>query len=132
MFPPDPRMLAEDQKPSRIHWLVWVIVLVGFAMLIFLAIVPGMRMKKYDGDFERVRRGDTAEKITAIMGEADTSLEALPELERYWGEDVQLHIERDAMKTVLSWEVRFFLRKFVYQVGLDANGRAVAKTRFKR
>jgi len=132
MFPPDPRMMQEEPKAGRLHWVTLVVVLAGFALLILFAIVPGVRMKKYDGDFERIRKGWTVEQVTEVMGEADTSRDALPDLERYWGQDVQLHVKPEHIETVLSWEVRFFFKKFIYQVGLDARGKAIAKTRFKR
>ena len=133
MFPPDPRIMAEDAKSGcGIHWLAIILVLAGFALLIFFAVVPGIRMKLYDAHFTEVKQGMTADEIETCMGEADGSIETFDDLERYWGQDVQLHIERDAIVTTLSWRVRFMNHTFTWQVGLDADGRAIAKSRFKR
>jgi len=123
-------MMAEEQKPSRLHPVAWVIVLAGFALIFFFAIVPGMRMKLYDTRFLDLKKGMTAEEVEKVMGEASGSFEARADLERFWGRDVQLDVGRRDIASVLTWRVSFGVKRFTWQVGFNDRGRAIAKSRF--
>jgi len=130
VLPPDPRMMREDEKPGRLHWISWVIVLLGFVFLIFFVVVPGMRLKLYDAHFREVRKGDDAQRIVELMGRADRSAGPLPELERYWDEEVNPAVRRDQVKSVMTYRVRFLTGGVTWQVGLNADGRAISKHRY--
>jgi hypothetical protein len=123
-------MMATEAKPSRIHPFAWLIMITGLVLIILFAIVPGIRMKQNDARFAAVNQGMTAGEVEEVMGEADRSVEACEGLERFWGDEVQLRVEREDIKTVLTWRVSFGVKRFTWQVGLDADGKAVAKSRF--
>lgn len=122
-------MMAEDEKPGRIHWASWVVVVLGFLFLIAFALVPGLRLKLHDAHFRDVRKGDTSQRIVELMGKADTTVAALPDLHRYWGEETNLGVRHDQVETVLTWRVRFLTDSVTWQVGLDGDGRAICKRR---
>jgi len=130
MFPCDPRVMQEDAKPERIHWVAWLIVILGLAALIVFAVIPGIRLKLYDAAFRDIRLNDTKQRIIELMGTGDTSAECLPELERYWGDEAHPTVTRDDIQSVLTWRLRFLTGKVVWQVGFDAGGRAIAKHRY--
>ncbi len=124
--------MAEDAKPERIHWLAWVIVLFGFGAIILFAVVPGVRLKLCDKAFREIRPNDSTERVVELMGKADTSADVLPKLHRYWGDEPNLGVKPDAIKSVLTWRVWIFTGKVTWQVGLNAKGRAISKHRYDK
>jgi len=130
MFPPDPKMMAEDAKPERIHWVSWLIVAAGFGALILFGVVPGVRLKLHDKAFAEIRPNDGVERIVELMGQADTSSAALPALHRYWGDEPKLTVQPEDITSVLTWRVWIFTGKVTWQVGLNAAGRAISKHRY--
>ena len=130
MFPPDPRMMAEDARPERLHWIAWVAVALGFLLLLLFAVIPGVRVKLYDAAFRQVVQSDTRDRVVEVMGEPGTSREAPGDLHRWWDEEANPGVPAEEIKAVLTWHVRVFFRKVTWQVGLDADGCAVAKHRY--
>jgi len=130
MYPPDPKVMREDAKPERIHWAGWGVFALGLAALVVFALVPGIRMKRYDAAFADIRQNDTKERVEALMGKGDESAECLPRLERYWGDEAHPSLAREDIRSALTWRLRFLAGKVVWQVGFDAQGRAVAKHRY--
>jgi hypothetical protein len=131
MFPLDPRIMAEDAKPEHISRKALVIVIAGMLVLVFAIIVPGVRLKLYDGHFREIRRGEAEAAIVGAMGKADTGTPAFEDLERYGDEDANIAVRRADIARVLTWRVRFIFTGVTWQVGLDKDGKAVAKHRFE-
>ena len=130
-FPPDPRMMQEDARPERIHRLAWAVVVAGFLLLILFAIVPGVRLKMHDAAFRDIRPGAAKEQVVKLMGSPGAAVEAMPALERYWGDEANPAVRREDVREVLTWQIRFLTGKVTWQVGFDAAGRAVVKHRYE-
>ena len=130
MYPPDPKMLAEDAKPERIHWLSWLIVVLGFGAIILFAVVPGVRLKLQEKAFRDIRANDSRERVVELMGEPDTSVEPVGKLHRYWGDEPNLGVKPGNIASVLTWRVWVFTGKVTWQVGLNAKRRAISKHRY--
>ncbi len=127
----DPRILQEDAKPERFHWLVWVIVLLGLAALVGFAIVPGVRIKQRDSAFRDVHEGDARGRVVELMGAPDSDSEpAHGDLCRWWGDEVNPACKPEDLKIVLTWRIRSFLLPVTWQVGFDNESRAIAKHRY--
>ncbi len=128
---PDPRIIEEDSKPERIHWLAWALVAAGAAALVAFAIVPGVRLKVRDAAFLKIRPNDPESRVVELMGPADAESEAAcADLHRWWGDETQLSVEPQAVARVLTWRVWFPTGAVAWQVGLDNQHRAVARHRY--
>ena len=131
MLPPDPRILQEDAKPERIHWLAWAVVAVGVAALVFFAIVPGVRMKMRDAAFRQVAENDTEKRVIEILGEpAPLRLSVSGDLHRWWGDEANPAVRAEDIDHALVWRVHFLTGNVWWWVGFDNQSRAIAKHRY--
>ena len=130
MYPPDPRIMAEDQKPERVRLWVFAVLILGAGVLLFFAIIPGFRLKAYDAEFPGIREGDSTEKIIELMGKPG-SIEPEKLTECWWGDDLKPSVSPDQVKSVMTYRVGFLTRAVVWRIGLDGEGRAISKRRFE-
>jgi len=130
MFPPDPRMIEEYNRPSRLPWWSLVIFATGLIAVFLFAIVPGLRLKMYQGAFEDVAEGDSVEEVVKLMGPAREDVPPMHQLEVWFGTKAVAGKEREDLKRVLTWQIHVFHKTVTWQVAFDAKGRAIAKRRY--
>ena len=130
MFPRDPRIMAEDQKPEHVRWWVFAVLILGAGVLLFFSVVPGFRLKAYDAEFPGIREGDSAEKMIELMGEPE-SIEPEKLTECWWGEDLKPSVSPDQVKSVMTYRVSFLFTDVVWRIGLDSDRRVISKRRFE-